>query len=478
LVGTPSRWRRLGQTLVALGATAAVTAGFSLMGRANTTTVGFVYLLVVLAVASVFGFPEALIASLAAAAQYNFYFLPPKYTFTIADTSNWVALAAFLITATVASELSATAKRQAREAELRRRDVNRLYELSRASLLADPDDPIPHLERALVAIFGFEDAQVELRGHPAAPATLAPEDPGDAGWPLRVGQSELGVLRVKAAQVNPESSAAVASIVAIVLARALALRESSRLQGVRESEALKTALLDSVTHDLRTPLTSIKAAVTALLGEDLGTGEAAAARRDLLAVIDEESDRLNHILQNVLDMARIEAGGLRLAPTAQALMPIVEAAIAQARLAPQRVRTSIPSDLPLVHADGPLLSQALFQLLSNAAAYSIPESQIEITASADPTSLTIAIRDHGPGIAPEVLPRIFDKFFRDPRARHARPEGLGMGLAIARGIIQAHRGTLEASSAPGHGACFQIVLAAAVDPTRSTFSHGDAHPDR
>ncbi|HVB39991.1 MAG TPA: ATP-binding protein, partial [Terriglobales bacterium] len=189
-------------------------------------------------------------------------------------------------------------------------------------------------------------------------------------------------------------------------------------------------------------------------------------------------DRLNHILQNVLDMARIEAGGLRLAPTAQALMPIVEAAIAQARLAPQRVRTSIPSDLPLVHADGPLLSQALFQLLSNAAAYSIPESQIEITASADPTSLTIAIRDHGPGIAPEVLPRIFDKFFRDPRARHARPEGLGMGLAIARGIIQAHRGTLEASSAPGHGACFQIVLAAAVDPTRSTFSHGDAHPDR
>ncbi|HWG37154.1 MAG TPA: ATP-binding protein [Terriglobales bacterium] len=469
---TQSKWRRAGQALIALGLTAAVTASLRLLVSVNITTVGFAYLLVVLAAASVFGFPEALIASLAAAAQYNFFFLPPTDTFTVDDTRNWVALAAFLITATVASELSASAKRQAREAEFRRQEIKRLYELSRASLLADPGDTALQIERALVAIFDFEDAKIELTDG----ATDVSGTP-DLRWPLRVGQSELGFLRVKAPPISPESGAAIAGIVAIALERARVQRESSRMQGLRESEFLKTALLDSVTHDLRTPLTSIKAAVTSLLGEDLERGQEDAARRDLLAVINEESDRLNHILQNVLDMARIESGDLRLVPKALALAPIIEAAITQARLAPQRVRSIGLSDLPPVRADGPLLSQAITQLLSNAAAYSKQDSLIEITASISGAWLTAEIRDHGPGIAPEILPRIFDKFFRDPRARQSRPEGIGMGLAIARGIIQAHQGTLQAASEPGQGARFWFTLPIAVEAAyEQSCTHGDSNP--
>jgi len=465
-VPVQGKTRRVIQAVVALGLTAAVTAVFRPLADVNVTTVGFVYLLVVLAAASLFGFPEALLASLAAAAQYNYFFLPPTYTFTIADTRNWVALAAFLITATVASELSALAKRQAREAELRRRELNRLYELTRAGLLADPEHTAPQLERALVTIFGLDDARIE----PAAAA-------GAGGrWPLRMGQNELGVLRLQPPPASPESGEAIASVVAIALERARALREASHLHGVRESEALKTALLDSVTHDLRTPLTSIKAAVSSLRSELMPPERSdAEARGELLAVIDEESDRLNQILQHVLDMARIEAGGLRLAPAAQAIAPILEAAMAQARLPAERIQLDIASDLPLVRADGPLISQAIAQLLTNAAAYSSPGSPIEIAAAEAAGGVTVAVRDRGPGIPAEQMPRIFEKFYRDPRARQLRPEGLGMGLGIARGIIQAHQAELRVDSQPGEGSRFWFTLPLAAD---APVTHGQSHTHR
>lgn len=459
-----ARWTQL---LVGLAATVAVTAVCRLLGSANATTVGFAYLLVVLAVASWFGFPEALAASCAAAAQYNFYFLPPVGTFTIADTRNWVALGSFLITAMVASELSASARRQAREAELRRRDINRLYELTRATLLADPDSITQEIERALVSIFGFRDARLELtrdgNNNAAAPSSTV--------WPLRVGKGEIGRLRIWGSTVNQEGSGAIAGIVAIALERARVLRESSHLQALRESESLKTALLDAVTHDLRTPLTSIKAAVTALLDRE-GSTALEASRGDLLAAINEESDHLNHILQTLLDMARVEAGVLRLEPRPQSLAPIVEAAIAQARVDPARVRVRLPPSLPMAQADGPLLSQALAQLLANAGTYSAPHSPIELGAESEVGYVTVTVSDHGTGIPAASMPYIFDKFYRDPQARERRPDGMGMGLAIARGIVAAHHGTIEAASMPGSGARFRLRIPS-VDLPLYEHAHSD-----
>ena len=444
-------WRRGLQALAALALTGAITLGFRALPGVNASTVGFAFLLAVLAAASVFGLPEALLASVAAAAQYNFFFLPPLGTFTIDDPRNWVALATFLITAVVASELSASSRRQARAAEQRQREIAQLYELSRATLLAPPGDPAVAIERALVAIFGFDDAWLELPGRPPAAPGVFPHQ-----RPLRVGQDQFGTLHVAAPALAAETGDAIAGLVAIALERARVLRESSRLEALRESEALKSALLDSVAHDLRTPLTSIKAAATALL--DAGSSGSEAERRELLEAINEESDYLNRVVQTVLDMARIEAGGLQLNAAPVALADVLESAIARARLAPGRCDVEIAPEVPLLRVDGPLLSQALAELLANAAAYSAPASAIRIEAAAQAGELKLAIRDQGPGIAADRLPRIFDRFYRGPEARRTRPGGLGMGLAIARGIVQAHGGRLEAASAPGEGSCFQITL--------------------
>ncbi len=469
--------RRVFQALAALALTAAITLGFRALPGVNASTVGFAYLLAVLAAASVFGLPEALLASLAAAAQYNFFFLPPLGTFTIDDPRNWIALVTFLITAVVASELSASARRQARAAEQRQREIAQLYELSRATLLAPPDEPAAAIERALVAIFAFDDVWLELPGRAPAPPGPFPQH-----WPLRVGQDEFGVLHIAKRESAPfdapplqaETGDAVAGLVAIALERARVQRERSRLEALRESEALKSALLDSVAHDLRTPLTSIKAAATALLDAEAQPGAAGAARAELLEAINEDCDYLNRIVQTVLDMARIEAGALQLKAAPVALADVLESAIARARLAPRRFDLQLAPGLPLLAGDGPLLSQALTELLANAAAYSAPESLVRITAEARAGEARIAIRDQGPGIAPDRLPRIFDRFYRGPEARRARPGGLGMGLAIARGIVQAHGGRLEASSAPGQGSCFQITLPVPHPGTE----HGNANPDR
>jgi two-component system sensor histidine kinase KdpD len=477
-------WRRGLQTAAALALTGAITLGFRALPGVNASTVGFAYLLAVLAAASVFGLPEALLASVAAAAQYNFFFLPPVGTFTIEDPRNWIALATFLITAVVASELSASARRQARAAEQRQREIAQLYELSRATLLAPPDDPAVAIERALVAIFDFEDVWLELpeRG-PAPPGRFHHRRP------LRVGQDEFGTLHIARREgapfddpaLAPETGDAIAGLVAIGLERARVLRERSRLVALRESEALKSALLDSVAHDLRTPLTSIKAAATALLDAESHPASEA-ARRELLEAINEESDYLNRVVQTVLDMARIEAGGLQLNAAPVALADVLESAIARARLAPRRFDLELAPELPLLRGDGPLLSQALAELLANAAAYSSPESAVRVSAQARADTVQIAIRDQGPGIAADRLPRIFDRFYRGPEARRTRPGGLGMGLAIARGIVQAHGGSLEAASAPGEGSCFLITLplqqpALHPEKTHAGTSDGHTHPD-
>lgn len=436
-------WLRLLQILGAVAATSLLTLLFHRLGPAvNSMLIGFCYLLVVVLAARWFGLTAAAVATLAAGLQFDYWLLPPVGTFTIADPRNWVGLLAFLITAVVASGLSAAARHKTQEAEQRRREMAGLYALSRASLLAEPGETVLQIERALVANFELDDVRIETADH-----VVANTEAFARQWPIRVGQRRLGTLYVQARDLGDELGATLAGIVAIALERARMLRESSQVEILRESEALKSALLDSVTHDLRTPLTSIKAAVTTLRGDDADP----AARGDLLAVIEEECDWLNQLVQNLVDMARIEGGVLRPRLRREPLGAIIDDTLAHLGWPAGRVRVSVPADLPAVEADGLLLSQALAQLLTNAAAYGGSEQPIEVRVRESEAGIVTEVLDHGAGLEASEIPRIFEKFYRDPRARRLRPEGLGIGLAIARGIIAAHGGELAAASAPGQG---------------------------
>ncbi len=439
-----------GRTWARIAASVAISVGITvlfavILPGVNATTVGFAYLLVVLGLASTWGFAPALMAALAATAEYNFFFLPPVGNFTIEDARNWVALAAFLATAAIVSRLSAQAQSRAREAEMRRQDAARLYELSRAILLASPEEETSALERALVRIFELREATIQPAGAgtPAGSSTLHTR--------LRVGQHEVGTLSLEGPALAAEVSEAIASMCAIALEKSRLRQEAARLTALREADTLKSALLDAFTHDLRTPLTSIKASATALLEES------PPLQRELAAVIVEEADRLNGLLANLLDMARLEAGAVR--ATAQ---PVAAEAVIQAVLArlgsDAALRYEAAADLPLLLGDGPLTARALEQMVRNALAYGGREATVCIIARATQGRIRIEVRDRGPGVDAKLGAHVFEKFTRAPMAGAARPEGLGTGLAIARGLIEAQEGRVGYEPNPGGGACFWLEL--------------------
>jgi two-component system sensor histidine kinase KdpD len=357
---------RVSGYLFAVMGIAAVTAVLApFQERLSSTTVALALLLIVLFAATGWGSRPAILAALMGVVCFNYFFLPPVHTFTIADPQNWVALAAFLITALVAGELSSRAKRRAEEAEAGRREIKRLYD--------------------------------EYRG--------AAE---------RARQAEI----------------------------------------FEQSERLKSALLDAVTHDLRTPLTSIKAAVTTLLDEAEITLDDE-ARRDFLEVINEEADRLNYFVENMVELARIEAGAISLRRRWSSVEEIVVMARARvdALTRGHRLEIELESELPVARVDASLIAEVLYSLIDNAAKYSPAGSRIKIAARrAADEMILIAVEDEGRGIPPELRERVFDKFFRataEGATSLGRPRGLGMGLAIARGIVEAHGGRIWVESGSG-----------------------------
>lgn len=349
----------------------------------NSTTVALALLLAVLFAAALWGSRPALLASVVGVLCFNYFFLPPVHTFTIADPENWVALAAFLITAVTAGALSARARRRAEEAEAGRREIERLYK--------------------------------ELQA---------------------------------------------------------AFERASHAEALRQSEKLKTALLDAVTHDLRTPLTSIKASITTLLDElDAGgNGNQAVAlddesRREMLVVINEESDRLNRFIGGLIELARIEAGEMRLRRNWGAAEEIIAAALTRAEPLTRGhvVKTEIEADLPVARVDARAVSEVIYTLVDNAAKYSPTGTTIRVEAArAGEDALQIAVEDEGRGIPLELRERVFDKFFRATRdgdVSTREPSGTGMGLAIAKGIVEAHGGRIRVEDGEaGKGTCVAFTL--------------------
>jgi K+-sensing histidine kinase KdpD len=358
--------------LAALGVGVATLSLTPFRAHINSTTVALALLLSVLFVATLWGSGPALLASALGMLCFNYFFLPPFGTLTIASPDNWIALAAFLLTAITAGQLSARAKRRAEEAESGRLEIERLY--------------------------------AELQD---------------------------------------------------------AFERASHAEALRQSEKLKSALLDAVTHDLRTPLTSIKASITTLLDEARGNRETEQAvtldtesRREMMEVIDEESDRLNRFIGGLIELARIEAGEMNLRRQWGAVEEIISAALARA--APltrgRKILSDIRRELPVLRVDERAVSEVVYTLIDNATKYSPQGTSIRITAQQTIDGLIqIAVEDEGAGIPKDLRERVFDKFFRATRdgdISTQQPSGTGMGLAIAKGIVEAHDGRIWIESGP------------------------------
>ena len=461
------------------GATAIVAAIVlvpSLAGYVNPTTEALLLLLGILGISAFWGLLEAGVASVLAALGFNYFYLPPIGTLTIADPQNWVALGAFLVTAVTASQLSAVARRRTQEAVGRRRELEQLFDLAQ-SMLRDGGsrDAVRGLVNQVCRVFEVQavafysrTADEFFRSGPEAFAIsdekLRQISSGDeiytyAGGslaivPVRLGGPSLGSLGLAGSLPSPEVLNAVAYLVAIGIERARAAEEAARSEAARQSEMLKSALLDALAHDIKTPLTSIKAAVTSLLGGDRPPPD-----RELLTIIDEEADRLNQISKEVLAMARIEAGKLHPDKHPYTVSEIVTSTLAelQPALAARRVEVEVPDAMPKVEVDFEFVQQVLKQLLDNAGKYSPPNAPLTIRAELRYGAVVISVADHGPGIDEEERSRIFDKYFRGRKNRFTT-QGTGMGLSIAKGIVEAHGGKLWVTSVVGQGSVFSFSL--------------------
>ena len=370
--------------LAAMIGVTVVTGALKLfVSHVNAATVALALLLIVLFVATWWGARPAVAASLLGVLCFNFFFLPPYGTLTVAAPDNWIALFAFLVTAITVGQLSAHARRRTEEADAGRREIERLYE--------------------------------ELRD---------------------------------------------------------AFERASHAEALKQSEKLKSALLDAVTHDIRTPLTSIKASVSTLLDElrakmfdERRVTLDLEARREMLEVIDEECDRLNRFVEGLVELARIEAGEMHLRRRWGAVDEIVTAALVRAEPLTRnhQVRVEIEDEIPAVQVDPRAVAEVIFTLVDNAAKYSPEATGLLVTAErADDHAIRIAVEDQGPGIPPALRERVFDKFFRATRdgdiSHGRRPKGTGMGLAVAKGIVEAHGGRIWIEDARG-GAGTRVVFA-------------------
>lgn len=453
-----------------------VTAGAFRL-HVNQTTVALMFLVMVLLTSAYWGLRYAAVMAVIATACFNFFFLPPVGTFTIADPQNWVALFAFLVTALVASNLAERARREAEGAKQRRREVERLYGLSQRLLASDNVlellNALPQYVqesfsvKSVVAMAAdhatvyrssldatFEESVLRstlLRGEPITQG-------GVSYVPLRLGIRTVGALGIAGADLPRATLDALGSLAGLAIERARALGALSKHRAEQEHERLRTALLDSVTHEFRTPLTSIKASVTTLLS---GAALDDSGRRDLLVVIDEETDRLNRLVGEAAEMAQLDSGMFKLDLQPHSIEDALEPALQDAKtsLESHPVEAVIAPNLPNVRIDVQRIREVMMHLLENAGKYSPAGASIKVTSELQDGRVVTSIADRGPGIDSFEQSLIFEKFYRGQNQRYTAP-GTGMGLAIAKVIVEAHGGAIGVVSQLGSGSVFSFSLPA------------------
>jgi two-component system, OmpR family, sensor histidine kinase KdpD len=465
---------------VSLAIVAALTVFYHHARDVNQTTIALTFLLAILAVSAVWGMAVSVFMSVVAVLTINYFFLPPVGTFTIADPQNWVALLAFLVTSIMGSQLSARIRKEADEAHQRRREIERLYKFSQ-KLLAEgnviqlmnaiPNYIVESFEGGAAELFlpvkdkfyrsGFGAAHLDeekMKSVFLRDEGVFESQEGLYFIPVRMGVRPIGSLGISGSRLSRQTLDAVGSLVAIAIERARAVEKLGETEAERQGERLKSALLDSIAHDFRTPLTSIKAATTSLIAaQNPDPGQL----RELLTIIDEECDRLNRLVEEAAEMSRLEAGEfeLDLAPTQ--IGDIIDAALTQcnAALAGRSVEVRLSPNLPPVRSDLNRIKDALVHLIDNANIYSPKDQPITISAELTGDTVTTSVADRGPGIDDFEQGMIFDKFYRGKDQRYL-VRGTGMGLPIAKAIITAHKGTISVTSQLGHGSVFSFTLPA------------------
>ncbi len=464
--------------LLSIFAVAGIAVLYRQVLPANQTTVALSFLLAILAVSAVWGMAVSVFMSVVAMLTFNYLFLPPVGNFAIADPQNWVALGAFLVTSIMGSQLSARIRKEADEAHSRRREIERLYKFSQKLLgegnviqlmNAIPNYLVESFEAGAAELFLPQKDKFYRSGYGVAhvdeermkTAFLRDEMTIEAQQslyfiPVRLGVRAIGSLGISGARLSRQTLDAVGSLVAIAIERARAVEQLGQTEAERQGERLKSALLDSVTHDFRTPLTSMKAAVTSLLASQKADS---AQRHELLSIINEECDRLNHLVEEAAEMARLEAGEIELHFAPTPVDEIIQDALAQmkASLGGRSVQVRVNQGLPPVEADEGRAKDILVNLIDNANLYSPKDEPIVISGELTGDYVTISVADRGPGIDDFEQGMIFDKFYRGKDQRYL-VRGTGMGLPIAKAIVAAHKGTISVTSQLGHGSVFSFTL--------------------
>ena len=533
-------WKRyLGDSILAIVGTLLVTGliyTFQLYPR--IPNISLVYLLVVLTLASTRGLYAAILASVVAFLSFDFFLVPPFYTFTIAKFDEWLALFVFLVTAIITGQLASALRKRAEQARRREHETRILYELVRATNSEeDLHRQLSIVARAVVDVFaswGVRDCeillpdvksrlavqgsasqsadQVKLSSDEEATASwvmtqaqtvelhdvsLVPQKSGDYGpraivrstatkeavrryirmIPLKMGQQAIGVLCLfmeddprlialeKSLGMERERSNSQTAFfwtfvdqATAVIERARLRRESLQIELLQRTDALRAALLSSVSHDLRTPLSSIKAAASSLLQEEVQWDDE--ARRSFALSIESEADRLNRLVANLLDMSRIESGALKPEKEWYPIDELIHDVLGRMQpvLEGRTIHTDLPDDLPPVKLDYLQIDQVLTNLIENALRYTPAGSPIEIGVQAIGDRMIISIADHGPGIPAADRERVFDKFYRVMETQTARIIGSGLGLAVSRGLVEAHGGRIWVENRKGGGAIFRFTL--------------------
>ena len=451
-VARPSRLLGVAAAAIVVGSTTALV--FPLRTVAPVVSLGVVYLVAVLLISTIWGAWLGMLTALASALAFNFFHIPPTGRFTIAEGENWVALAVFLIVAVIGSSVAQVARTRATEAEERRREADLAAEMARLLLRgSELSEALPAAAQRLASALSLPSAEIEL----------APVD-GDEqhlAFPLREGTTQLGTLLVPTGlpeqalrRLQERVVPSLEALLAAGLERDGLLGEVVETRALRRADVVKTTLLRAVSHDLRTPLTAIVAAGEAIASPTLTDEE----RRELGSVITAESTRLSRLIDNLLDLSRLEGGAADPRPAWCSIDEVVNAAVDDLRLPPERFSLSLDPDLPLVRADAAQLERAFANLLENGVRYS-GGHPVSVRARVTGGRLLVRVVDRGPGIPPAQRDRVFEPFYR-AGSKSAGHRGSGLGLAIVRGFVEANGGRVAVESLPGQGTSFVVEFPA------------------
>ena len=437
--------------LVAAGSVAVITGViFGLREIAPVLSTGVVYMLAVLLVSSYWGLWMGLATAVLSALAFNFFHIPPTGRFTIAESENWLGLVVFLVAAVVTSTLAGAARARADEAERRTREADLSAELARVLLGgAGVEDSLGTAGQRIAKAFDLPSVSIELG--------WADSDQRRRALPLIVDGSRIGTMLVPASTEGEVLDAlqdrvlpGLETLVAAVRRREELESQVIETKALRRSNVVKTTLLRSVSHDLRSPLTAITAAAAGLRSETLSREE----RDELTSVITAESGRLSRLVDNLLDLSRLQAGGVEPRQDWIGVDEVLHAVIASVAAPPAGFDVRLDPELPPVNADAAQLERALANVLENAARFAGDEP-VAVRARATDNQILVRISDHGPGIARPDLERVFEPFHQISDEDGA---GSGLGLAIARGFLEANGGRIRAESLPGQGTSFVIQI--------------------